>query len=341
MSGKERAVVICPGRGSYAAGELGYLARHHGSRQSQIEALDTLRSAGGSAPVAALDTLPKFSPSKHLPGGNASNLIYTSALMDYAAIDFDRFEVVAVCGNSLGWYLSLACAGALSLENGAHLVDTMGHLMQNEGVGGQLLYQVSHADWRVDFALRANVLAQVEATQNAFLSIDLGGTLVLAGDDAAIDHLRKTLHPIDGNPPPVLPRHAAFHTSLLRDIAATAQNRLPSSLFDSPSIPLIDGCGKIWSPNTSDRDALHRYTLDTQITTMYDFAKSLEVALKEFAPDRLILLGPGSSLGAPIGQCLIAHQWRGLQSRDDFVASQADNPFLIAMGREGQRELAV
>ena len=190
-------------------------------------------------------------------------------------------------------------------------------------------------------ALRANVLAQVEATQHAFLSIDLGGTLVLAGDDAAIDHLRKTLPPIDGNPPPVLPRHAAFHTSLLRDIAATAQNRLPSSLFDSPSIPLIDGCGKIWSPNTSDRDALHRYTLDTQITTMYDFAKSLEVALKEFAPDRLILLGPGSSLGAPIGQCLIAHQWRGLQSRDDFMASQADKPFLIAMGREGQRGLAV
>ena len=53
------------------------------------------------------------------------------------------------------------------------------------------------------------------------------------------------------------------------------------------------------------------------------------------APDRRV-----ASLGAPIGQCLIAHQWRGLQSRDDFMASQADNPFLIAMGREGQRELA-
>jgi [acyl-carrier-protein] S-malonyltransferase len=42
-----------------------------------------------------------------MPGDNASLLIYACALADFAAIDRDRFEVVAVTGNSMGWYLAL------------------------------------------------------------------------------------------------------------------------------------------------------------------------------------------------------------------------------------------
>ncbi|MEM7781290.1 MAG: ACP S-malonyltransferase [Pseudomonadota bacterium] len=341
MSAKERIIVVCPGRGSYAAGELGYLAKHHSEQRGRIDALDAVRAREGAEAVAVLDALPKFSPSKHLPGGNASNLIYTSALLDFAAIDRERFDVVAVCGNSLGWYLSLACAGALSLEDGAHLVSTMGHLMEREGVGGQLLYPVASEDWTLDPVRRAEVLEMVEATPNAFLSIDLGGSLVLAGDEAAIEHLRKSLAPVDGNAPPILPRHAAFHTHLLDYIAEKAQAVLPATLFQAPRIPMIDGTGKIWTPDASDLGALHLYTLGAQITQTYDFAKSLEVALKEFAPDRLVLLGPGSSLGAPVAQSMIVHRWRALSSREEFAASQLEDPFLIAMGRQGQREIVV
>ncbi|MEE4350157.1 MAG: ACP S-malonyltransferase [Pacificimonas sp.] len=336
---RERAVVICPGRGSYSAQELGYLARHHEQRAARIADLDEQREPRGAAAVASLDALSRFSPAKHLPGRNASNLIYTSAVMDFAAIDQERFDIVAVCGNSLGWYLSLACAGTLSLEDGALLVDTMGDLMEREGVGGQLLLSVAHDDWTIDHERRGMVLSLLEKIDGAYLSIDLGATLVLAGDDAALARLKRDLEAAGGDAPVRLPKHAAFHTPLLSDIAETARGLLAADLFGAPATPLIDGRGGVHSPYAADVDALYSYTLGAQITRTYDFAKSVEVAIKEFAPDRLILLGPGYSLGAPIAQVLIAHRWHGMTSRDDFMAQQKRDPFLLAMGRDDQRAM--
>jgi [acyl-carrier-protein] S-malonyltransferase len=61
--------------------------------------------------------------------------------------------------------------------------------------------------------------------------------------------------------------------------------------------------------------------------------------VKEHAPDRIVLLGPGDTLGGAIAQALIAIEWRGLRSKRDFQEMQAGEPFLIAMGREDQRAL--
>jgi hypothetical protein len=104
---------------------------------------------------------------------------------------------------------------------------------------------------------------------------------------------------------------------------------------------MIDGQGRIWTPNGADIDALYQYTFDHQIVETYDFSKSIEVAVKEFAPDKLILAGPGATLGAPIAQELIRHRWKALTSKADFSAMQKKDPFLIAMGRDDQRALAV
>jgi [acyl-carrier-protein] S-malonyltransferase len=78
----------------------------------QVEArmvaqLDAYRARLGQPTISALDGADKYSPSLHMPGDNASLLIYACALADFAAIDRDRFEVVAVTGNSMGWYLAL------------------------------------------------------------------------------------------------------------------------------------------------------------------------------------------------------------------------------------------
>ena len=84
---------------------------------------------------------------------------------------------------------------------------------------------------------------------------------------------------------------------------------------------------------------MHRYTFTTQILKPYDFTRSLAVGIKEFAPDRIVLLGPGDTLGGAIGQALVAEKWLGIADKSGFAARQATNPFLIAMGREDQREL--
>jgi hypothetical protein len=64
--------------------------------------------------------------------------------------------------------------------------------------------------------------------------------------------------------------------------------------------------------------------------------------VKEYAPDRVILLGPGDTLGGAIAQALIAIRWQGLGSKQDFQAVQAsDAPLLLSMGRADQRALVV
>jgi hypothetical protein len=102
---------------------------------------------------------------------------------------------------------------------------------------------------------------------------------------------------------------------------------------------MIDGRGHIWRPFASAREALRRYTFGTQILEPYDFTEAIQVAVKEYAPDRIILLGPGDTLGGAIAQALIAIRWRGLTSKADFQARQAADPLLLAMGRQDQRGL--
>ena len=49
-------------------------------------------------------------------------MIYACAYADFLAIDRDRFDILGVTGNSMGWYIALACAGALDVMNGFEVV---------------------------------------------------------------------------------------------------------------------------------------------------------------------------------------------------------------------------
>jgi [acyl-carrier-protein] S-malonyltransferase len=146
-SGRETAVVICPGRGSYNQPELGYLQRYHPDKQALFAAFDDYRRQRGQPSLSTLDRGP-FQSAVHGRGDNASALIHACALADFQSIDTDRYDIVAVTGNSLGWYLALACAGALDRESGIHLVNTMGTLMHREDTGGQVIYPLVSDDWR-------------------------------------------------------------------------------------------------------------------------------------------------------------------------------------------------
>ena len=82
---KEKLLVVCPGRGTYNATELGYLKRHHAGGGAQVARLDAYRTGLGQPTISALDGAEKYSPSLHMPGDNASLLIYACALADFAA----------------------------------------------------------------------------------------------------------------------------------------------------------------------------------------------------------------------------------------------------------------
>ena len=80
----------------------------------------------------------------------------------------------------------------------------------------------------------------------------------------------------------------------------------------------MDGRGNIWTSYSSDISALYQYTLGYQVTNSYDFTSAIIVSMKEFCPDKLVLLGPGSSLGGSIGQIITQCNWLGINSKDEF-----------------------
>ncbi|WP_170468738.1 ACP S-malonyltransferase [Ruegeria arenilitoris] len=339
-----KAVVICPGRGTYNKPELGYLHRHHAQRMDLFQSFDAIRAEAGQEAVTALDGAARFTVSKYSKGDVASPLIYTASLADAQALAED-IEVVAVTGNSMGWYIALAAAGALSAEDGFRVVNTMGTLMQDHLIGGQLVYPFVGDNWANDAARKAELLADV-ARINAIeghdlaLSIDLGGMLVLAGNEEGLKTFEASQPVVQDRFPMRLPNHAAFHTSLQAPVAAEGRARLGAELFGQPQHPLIDGRGKIWWPGATDTQALWDYTLGHQVTEPYDFTRAIQTAAHEFAPDLFIVTGPGAKLGGAVAQSLVLADWRGMGDKAAFQAKQDAQPFLIAMGREDHRALA-
>ena len=340
---KQRVVVICPGRGTYNKEELGYLQRLHSDKTEIVSLIDDFRSGQGQIKVAELDSMENYSMGIHTAGENASALIYACALSDYQAINKDEFDIVAVTGNSMGWYIALAVAGALKPKQAIELINTMGSMMTKGLIGGQMIYPIMDEEWHIDRSLEIKVmqwLAQINEHSDCqvYLSINLGGYLVFGGNKAGLKALEELLPKVQDRYPMRLFNHAAFHTPLLKNVSEQAMHLMSADIFSAPSIPLIDGLGQVWQPYSCDIEQLYNYTLNTQVVEPYNFSKAIEVAIKEFAPDKLIILGPGATLGGAVAQSLISHKWLNLTNKADFIAQQKNAPFILSMGLLDQRE---
>ncbi|MFL2982801.1 MAG: ACP S-malonyltransferase [Candidatus Neomarinimicrobiota bacterium] len=333
---KEKIVVICPGRGSYTRDTSNYLGQYGKDYLKELRWMDVQRESNGRESLTKLDSQ-IFRSQIHMVGENASSLIYACSLSDFLHIDTNKYEVVSVLGNSMGWYTSLVLSGAITKENGFHLIESMGSMMKNEIIGGQLIYPIINENWKIDQKTYDMVLSEVHRLE-LYISIKLGGYLVIGGEKNNLVSLSKNL-PTKEKYPFIIPHHAAFHTPLLKSISKTAKDSIASSIFNRPSIPLVDGTGKIWSPYSTETSSLMEYTLGHQVLNTFDFTSSVTVALKEFCPDKLFLLGPGNSLGGAVGQILIENNWIGLKSKKDFSNLQKESPFLISLGLPEQRNL--
>jgi acyl transferase domain-containing protein len=331
-----RAALFCPGRGSYTERSLHSLPAAH----PWIDAAEALRREAGLTSLRELDAQPRFDPALHLDPINVSALIYLVTLLDAERAAAEH-ELVVVGGNSMGWYSALAVAGVLSFADGFRLVQTMALLQKEQQAadgGGQVIYPLVDDAWTAS-AAHAEAVEQALASSNgqAFRSIELGGYAVLAGSEAGIRHLLAALPKakLGSNLYPFrLLQHGAYHTPLLASVSQRARGLLASLAFAAPRIPLVDGRGLRHSPWSADAAALREYTLGAQVTTPYDFTSSLRVALREYAPERIVLPGPGNTLGGVCGQYLVAEGWRGLRSKAAFDAAQAsERPCLTSMRR--------
>lgn len=341
-----RYALVCPGRGSYTEASMGTLvaAMSKGGHGAELVGrAEGLRSNYKLTSLIELDGSDRFSPTQHLRPANVSALIYVATMLDVAEarVNHSEDELVGVVGNSMGWYTSLAVAGALSFEDGFRLVQEVALMQEAQHGGGQVLYPIVGADWRPDPRRLAAVESALTASKGqAFASIDLGGFRVLAGSDTGMTLLMRHLPAIEAGElgraafPLRLAGHGPYHTPLLADVAFRAQAHLADLDWQRPAVTLIDGRGSRFTPWSASPRELANYTLGHQITRPFDFTRSVRVTLRELAPDRLVLPGPGNTLGSITAQCLILEGWRGIQNRADFESQQAStNPILESMRR--------
>lgn len=337
---KKSALVVCPGRGTYNKTELGYLAKYAANQAALISQFDQSRTELNLATVTELDSQAHFSSRLHLQADNAAAVIFAAGMTDFNQINRDKFDLVALTGNSMGWYTALGCADVWHADTAMHIVTSMAQLTANEP-GGQFIYPLVDDNWQFCTERQQLVNEQIAKHKGElFMSIYYGGYAVLAGSTTAVSAAMAALPPCDERFPLLLRGHAGFHTPLMQNASAQAVKQWPESHFSAPTLPLIDGRGHIWPAKVQNAQQLQQYTLQHQVCQSYNFSLALQVAVKEFAPEHIILLGPGSSLGGAVAQSLININWQGLRSKQDFIDAQTDTkPYILSMGIAEQRHL--
>ena len=324
------AVLFCPGRGSYGKDELGFVGRtvRQGPVADALAACDDWRRSQGRPPLSEIDGADKFRPGLHLDGENAAELIYFGTMAHVEQLR-ERYDILAVAGNSLGWYTALPASGALDATNGWRLVATMAAL-QKQVKGGQVLMTNVGDDWRLQLELRVATEAVVQALRDrgdetfCDFSIRLGGHEVLAGTEAAVTALLTHLPKVkvgEREFPFRLAGHGPFHTRLCQGTSEKATAMLADLPVTMPRCHLIDGFGNVHSPWSADPRELLHYTTHAQVVETFDFTACVRTAMREFQPDVLLCAGPGASLRAPVGHTVLAEGWRGLADKQALFAA--------------------
>ena len=244
-------------------------------------------------------------------------------------------QVVAVMGCGIGWYAALAFARVLSLADAGRLVRKLVAVSaEQESAASHLVFPLTDAAWRPDARLRSDLEAAIAAGDGEVrLSVDLGGYAMVDGSPAGIETLIAALPPVragDRHYPLRLSSHAVTAPSTA-GTEDRALNELAEIDWQTPSLTVIDGRGVRHTPWSADPAALRDYTLGARRTETDDVASAVRVALRDQAPDAIVVAGRGGILGAVCGQLIVAEGYHAIRSRHAFVEAQRRRPIVLSM----------
>jgi len=333
-----RSLLVCPGPDAYGAAWLGSLQIDHPA----VEAADSIRVGYGLESLRDLDGAGQLDPARHLRPANVAALTFMVTMLDAERAAEDQ-ALVAVAAANGGWHSALAVAGVLPFEDAFRLTQEIALLREDAlaaGRGGQVIYPLLDSDWSPSADLRAavaDVLADGGPQHPVFTSVELGGFAVLGGDEQVMTRLLERLPSVSlaGRRFPLrLAMQGPDNTPLADGVAEVAADRLADLRWREPWTTLVDGRGVRWTPWSADPAALRDYTLGEQLVAPYRFAAAVRVALREHAPELVVVAGPRGSLGAIVGQLVVAEGYRGIRSRAAFEAAQRSAaPLVLSMGR--------
>jgi [acyl-carrier-protein] S-malonyltransferase len=223
---------VFPGQGSQSVGMLAELAAAHAEVQatfaeaSQGAGLDLWRLSS-QGPAEQLNQTERTQPA----------LLAASVAVWRVWQKVGGAQPAQLAGHSLGEYVALVCAGALSLHDAAALVAARGHLMQAAvpaGVGAMA------AILGGDDAQTAAVCAEMARGQVvAPANFNSPGQLVIAGNAEAVERVLVRLAELGVKKAIRLAVSVPSHCALMREAADRLGERMAAISWHMPTIPVV------------------------------------------------------------------------------------------------------
>ena len=248
-----RFAFVFPGQGSQSVGMLDAWGDHPAVRETLDEA-----SAALDLDIGALI---HAGPKEQLElTTNTQPVMLTAGIACYRAWLAETHAAPAVvAGHSLGEYTALVVAGALRLADALPLVRFRAQAMQEAvPVGAGAMAAILGLDGAAVAAGCAQAARETGETVQAANFNDPKQT-VIAGTRAGVDKACELLKAAGAKRALPLAVSAPFHSALMKPAAERLRERLATTPFEAPYIPVIDNVDvKSESEPSAIRDALYR-----------------------------------------------------------------------------------
>lgn len=219
---------------------------------------------------------------------NTQIAIYSMSVAILEILNNAGIKPKATAGLSLGEYSALACAKALSIEDGAKIVRTRGTLMQDLAPKG-------------DWAMAAIIGLEDDKVEEACNKVEKGfvravnyncpGQVVVSGEKEAVLQAMEIAKELGARKAIELKTSGPFHTEKLKEASEALRKELEKVQFRECKIPVIKNLdGTPYTKNDNKVEILANHVINP-----VKFRKSIETMI-EMGIDTFVEIGPGKTL---------------------------------------------
>ncbi|MDP5240864.1 ACP S-malonyltransferase [Uliginosibacterium sp. 31-16] len=283
MSSAGQFAVVFPGQGSQSVGMMSSFADSAVVRNTFAEASDALGQdlwqLAAEGPVDALSQTINTQP-----------VMLTAGVATWRAwLEQGGARPVLLAGHSLGEYAALVAADVLEFAEAVKLVRFRAEAMQEAvpaGEGGMAAI--------LNLSPELVEEACVEAAQGqsvAAANLNSPVQIVIAGHAAAVERAMEACKTRGAKRAVSLPVSAPFHSVLMKPAAERLAERLATTRFSAPRIPVLNNVDvKIESDPVAIRDALVRqaYSPVRWIETVEAMTAQGLAGVLEFGPGKVL-----------------------------------------------------
>ena len=304
--------LVFPGQGSQSIGMLAELSEMHPSVKA------TFREASDGAGLD-LWALSQAGPEEML-----NRTEYTQPALLAAGVAVWRLwqaqggaQPAVLAGHSLGEYTALVAAGALSLEDGAHLVRIRGQLMQDAAPAGTgAMAAILGAD---DSLVEAVCLEASDSKVVVPANYNSPGQIVIGGDAAAVDKALALLQEEGVRKAVKLAVSVPSHTPLMREAANRLAETMVGLHWNLPALPVVQNV----DAESHDSIAAIREALVRQLYLPVQWTGCVQ-ALATRGVTRIGECGPGKVLAGLVKRIDKSLDARALGTPSDFAGAIED-----------------